>query len=90
MGRVKSFDWEKFVFNQKFHHFSQVFPDQVFYKYAESKLNDVRLPFWICLGRNAVEAVLQKYIVYKRNQGKSLLSPSSEDLSDYRVNVLLH
>ena len=50
-----------------------------------STLNRLRCKFWIVRGRQAVKRVLSKCVLCKRQQGKTLLPPSSPDLPKFRV-----
>ena len=52
----------------------------------EATLGQVRRRFWIVKGRKAIKAVIKKCTICKRHQGRTMTSPASPDLPDFRLN----
>ena len=52
-----------------------------------STLNDIRVTYWVCRGRQVVKRYLAKRAVCKINKGKTFLGPESPSLPSYRLAV---
>ena len=61
--------------------------EQVLHHGVESTLGYVRSKFWITRGRRTIKDVVRKCVICKRHQGKTMVSPPSPDLPNFRVDV---
>ena len=53
---------------------------------VEATLANVRRKFWIVKGRKGVKAVVRKCVICIKSQGRTLRSPPSPDLPEFRLN----
>jgi len=62
--------------------------NKVLHMGIEATLAKIRESYWIINGRRIVKNILKKCVVCKHFQGRTMSSPSSPDLPEYRVNHL--
>ena len=60
--------------------------EKIMHQGLEATLGQVRRRFWIVKGRKAIKTVIKKCTICKRHQGRTMTSPASPDLPDFRLN----
>ena len=62
--------------------------ERVFHSSVETTLSNIRLYYWIIIGRSFVKNILKNCFICKLVLGKSLLPPPTPSLPDYRLHCM--